>query len=162
MASKKNNLQSSGSPAPKRSPAPKVSVADTVHSPNGASIGRVVNYENFVRGNRANHVVEGFWFDQDQFENLIDDWADFEDILIIFQVSESELDTFCNAIYHQPAREVFARLRAISRTIARKTIDQLAKSGNATAVAIAKNHFAQLKDDDGNKPINITIKNDLD
>lgn len=162
MASKKNNPQSSGSPAPKRKTRPKVSVADTVHTPSGASIGRVVNYENFVRGNRANHVVEGFWFDQDQFENLIDDWADFEDILIIFQVSEPELDIFCDAIYHQPAREVFARLRAISRTIARKTINQLAKSGNATAVAIAKNHFAQLKDDDANKPISITIKNDLE
>lgn len=162
MASKKNNPQSSGSPAPKRKPAPKVYLADTVHTPDGSSIGRVIAYDNFLDSERANHKVEGFWFDQDTFENLVADWADFEDIPIVLNVSIDDLDIFCKALYRQDYHDTFYRMRTVSKIKARQVIEKLSCAGNATAVAIAKLHYAQLKDDDGNKPISITIKNDLE
>lgn len=162
MASKKNNLQSSGSPAPKSAPLPKVSVADTVHTPDGSSIGRVIYYDDFLESNRANHKVEGFWFDQDTFENIVARWADFEDIPIILKTTPEQLDVFCQVLYGQSFYDAFWRMRTISKMKAREVIDKLSCAGNATAVAIAKTHFAKLIDDDGNKPINITIKNDLD
>jgi len=162
MASKKNNPQSSGSPAPKRATLPKVSVADTTHTPDGSSIGRVIYYDDFLESNRANHKVEGFWFDQDTFENIVARWADFEDIPIILKTTPEQLDIFCKALYGQNYHDAFWRMRTISKMKAREVIDKLSCAGNATAVAIAKTHFAKLIDDDGNKPINITIKNDLE
>ncbi len=162
MASKKNNLQSSGSPAPKRAPLPKAFPADTPHTPSGASVERVISYDDILKGNRTNMRVEGFFFDKDTFENLVDSWADFEDIPIALDTPVEQLDIFCKVLYGKDYRQTYTMLRTLSKIIARKTIDKLAKAGNATAVAISKNHFAQLIDDDGNKPISITIKNDLD
>lgn len=161
MPSRKNNLQSSGSPAPKKNPLPKAFLADTPHSPSGASVERVISYDDVLKGERANMRVEGFFFDKDTFENLIDSWADFEDIPIALDTPIEHLDIFCNVLYGKNYRDTYSMLRTISKIVARKTIDRLAKSGNATAVAIAKNHYAQLLDNDGSKPINITIKNDL-
>ena len=161
MPSRKNNLQSSGSPAPKRKLNPKVYLADTVHTPNGSSVGRVLAYDNLLDSDRANHRVEGFYFDQDTFENLIADWADFEDIPIVLNVSVEELDIFCRALYKQNYHDIFYRMRTASKIKARQVIEKLACAGNATAVAIAKTHYAQLLDNDGSKPINITIRNDL-
>lgn len=161
MPSRKNNLQSSGSPAPKKNPLPKVSLADTPHTPDGSSLGRVIYYDDFLEPNRKNHKVEGFYFDQDTFENIIANWADFEDIPIILKTSVEQLDIFCKVLYGQSFRDAFNRMRAVSRMRARQVIDKLASNGNATAVAIAKTHYAKLLDDDGSKPINITIKNDL-
>ena len=161
MPSRKNNLQSSGSPAPKKNPLPKVSLADTPHTPDGSSLGRVIYYDDFLEPNRKNHRVEGFYFDQDTFENLIADWADFEDIPIVLNVSVDELDIFCRALYKQNYHDIFYRMRTASKIKARQVIEKLACAGNATAVAIAKTHYAQLLDNDGSKPINITIRNDL-
>ena len=161
MPSRKNNLQSSGSPAPKKNPLPKVSLADTPHTPDGSSLGRVIYYDDFLAPNRTNHKVEGFYFDQDTFENIIANWADFEDIPIILKTSVEQLDIFCKVLYGQSFRDAFNRMRAVSRMRARQVIDKLASNGNATAVAIAKTHYAKLLDDDGSKPINITIRNDL-
>ena len=161
MPSRKNNLQSSGSPAPKKNPLPKVSLADTPHTPDGSYLGRVIYYDDFLEPNRKNHKVEGFYFDQDTFENIIANWADFEDIPIILKTSVEQLDIFCKVLYGQSFRDAFNRMRAVSRMRARQVIDKLASNGNATAVAIAKTHYAKLLDDDGSKPINITIRNDL-
>lgn len=162
MASKKNNLQSSGSTAPKRAPLPKAFPADTPHTPAGDSVERVISYDAVLKGTRANMRVEGFYFDKDTFENLVDSWADIDDIPIALDTPEPQLDIFCQVLYGKNYRDTFVMLRTISKIVARKTIDRLAKAGNATAVAIAKNHYAMLLDNDGNKPINITIKNDLD
>ena len=161
MASKKNNPQSSGSPAPKRAPLPKAFPADTPHTPSGASVERVISYDDILKGNRTNMRVEGFFFDKDTFENLVDSWADFEDIPIILKTSVEQLDIFCKVLYGQSFRDAFNRMRAVSRMRARQVIDKLASNGNATAVSIAKTHYAKLLDDDGSKPINITIRNDL-
>ena len=156
MPSKKKNLESSGAAL-----KPKVSLANTVHTPDGSSVGRVTYYDNFLDSNRANHKVEGFWFDQDTFENCVARWADFDDIPIILKTTTEQLDIFCKALYGQSYRDSFNRMRAISKMKAREITEKLSCMGNSTALAIAKTHFAQLIDDDGSKPINITIKNDL-
>lgn len=140
---------------------PEVTVVDSPN-PSGASVGRVTNYDFFTPGRRVNHAVEGFWFDQDTFENLIDDWADFDDIPVILQTPQEQLDIFCRALYGQNFEKTFIRLRAISKVIARKCLDRLAKSGNSAAIAATKSHFPQLVDQlDNNANLNITIKNDL-
>lgn len=140
---------------------PKVVEAPSL-APDGRSLERVINYDNYRKGGVVNHIVEGFWFDQNQFENLIDAWADQDDILTILGVSRQELDIFCKALYGLSFDATYRQLLAISRTLMRKAIGGLAKSGNATALATATKHYANLHNDDNNKPINITIKNDLD
>lgn len=131
-------------------------------SPSGKSIGRVVNYQQYRSGFVCNHTVDGFWFDQDQFENLIDMWAPQEDIIAILDTSREDLDIFCKALYGQNFDHVYRKLLAISRTLMRNAISGLAKQGNSTALATATKHFAKLDDDNGSKPISIVIKNDLD
>lgn len=133
-------------------------------SPSGRSIGRVINYDNYRQGKVCNHTVEGYWFDQDQFENLIDSWASEEDILTILDVTREELDIFCRALYgiDMNFARTYKQLLAISRTLMRHAIGGLAKQGNATALGTATKHFADLKDDnDNNKNVNVTIVNDL-
>ena len=161
MAGKKKNLESSGCPAPKKKPLPKAYVADTPHTPSGDSVERVISYDDVLKGTRQNMRVEGFYFDKDTFENLIDSWADINDIPIALDTPVEQLDIFCKVLYDKNYQDTYMMLRTISKIVARKCIDRLAKCGNATAVAISKNHFAQLIDDDGEKPISITIKNDL-
>jgi hypothetical protein len=161
MPSKKNNLETSGAPAPKKKPLPKAYVADTPHTPSGDSVERVISYDDVLKGSRQNMRVEGFYFDKDTFENLVDSWADVDDIPIALDTPVEQLDIFCKVLYGKTYRQTYSMLRTISKIVARKCIDRLAKCGNATAVAISKTHFAQLIDDDGSKPINITIKNDL-
>lgn len=142
--------------------SPKVSIVDSPN-PSGASIGRVVDYDFFTPGRRVNHAVEGFWFDQDTFENLIDSWADLDDIPLILQSSPQDLDVFCYALYNDNFPHTYSRLRAISKVIARKELDKLAKSGNSAAIAATKQHFPLLIDAlEPNNNININIKNDLD
>ena len=132
------------------------------NAPDGRSLSRVINYDNYRTRSVVNHEVEGFWFDQDQFENLIDSWASQDDILTILQVSRKELDIFCKAIYCQTFDQTYRQLLAISRTLMRNAISGLAKAGNSTALATATKHFAMLQDDNNTKPINITISNDLE
>ena len=141
---------------------PKV-IEKPSNAPDGRSLSRVINYDNYRRGTVINHEVEGFWFDQDQFENLIDSWASQDDILTILQVSRKELDIFCKAIYEgQNFDQTYRQLLAISRTLMKHAISSLARSGNSTALATASKHFANLQDDNNTKPINITISNDLE
>lgn len=143
--------------------SPKVSVADTPHSPDGSSVERVPYYDNFMEKHRTNHVVEGFWFDQDTFENTVAKWADPDQIPIILKTPEPDLDIFCKALYNQNFRDAVNRMNAINVMYARGVLLRLFENGNSSAVSIAKSVFAKFLDSDPNShSFIINIKNDLD
>lgn len=140
---------------------PKVSTTPLFPQSPNISINPVQYYDDFFSRNRVNHFVEGFVFDQDTFENVVASWADFDQIPLILNSSPNDLDVFCKALYGQNFKDAFNRMRAISIMHARHVLEVHANEGNATALAISRAHFAQLKDDSDSKPISVTIKNDL-
>ena len=120
----------------------------------------IQDYEKFLKADRQNFKPEGFTFDVNQFENLIDMWTPFDKIPIILKVNCDVLDKFCITVYNMNYKETYARLSGISEAIMRKAFSNLAKGGNATALSIMAKNIMKL-DNDQTQNINLTIVNDL-
>lgn len=120
----------------------------------------IQDYEEFLKADRQNFKPEGFTFDVNQFENLIDMWTPFDKIPIILKVNCDVLDKFCITVYNMNYKETYARLSGISEAIMRKAFSNLAKGGNATALSIMAKNIMKL-DNDQAQNINLTIVNDL-
>lgn len=118
------------------------------------------DYEEFLKANRKNFTIEGFPFDINQFENLIDMWTPYDKIPVILKVSYNDLDAFCNRAYNMNYKETYARLSGISEAIMRKAFSNLAKAGNATALSIMAKNIMKL-DENNSQNVNLTIINDL-
>lgn len=121
----------------------------------------VIDYDEYRLNAVENRHPDGFWFDMNQFENLIDAWTPKEDILTILQTSPNELDNFCKICYGENFDRVYEILHAISTMGFRKSVTFLAKSGNSSALILAAKNFAGMQDDNQSSNVNITFKNDL-
>lgn len=124
-------------------------------------------YSDLLSANRRNVKVEGYDFDVDTFENLIDNFVPFNNIPLILSASckrklcISDLDKFCKIVYGMDYKETYEILSGITDMQMRKVFKGLAASGNATAIAINAKHFMHLDDENKNDAINIRIVNDL-
>lgn len=121
----------------------------------------VIDYDAYRRNQVENKHPEGFWFDMDMFENLIDAWTPKEDVCTILQATHQELDAFCKECYGYDFDRTYSILKAISMMGMRKSVSTLAKAGNSSALVIAAKNFAELNDGGNDGQINITFKNDL-
>lgn len=120
----------------------------------------IKSYVEFVKANRENIKPDGFSFDVNAFENLIDCWTPFETIPVLLQTTHADLDRFCKIVYALDYRTAYNVLSGITDAFMRKTFKQLAAVGNNTAMNIVSEHFMGLKSD--NKVnASVTIVNDL-
>jgi len=127
-----------------------------------AHLPNVPIYDDLLDSRRKNAQIEGFDFDTDTFENIIDAFTPKENVPLILGVPKSKLDDFCYKAYGMSYNEAYLRLSGISDFWMRKAIGNLAASGNGTALSIAAKHFMGLKDEEDKKAIQVTIVNDLD
>lgn len=118
-------------------------------------------YSDLLKANRKNVKLDGFDFDADTFENLIDNFVPFDNVPTILRTTKADLDVFCKALYGLNYVEAYKVLSGITDMYMRKVMKNLAASGNATAINIAAKHFMKLDDDAKNDAINIRIVNDL-
>lgn len=121
----------------------------------------ITNYRDYISPKRQNWKPKGFDFDVDQFENLIDCWTPKDKIPVILKCSYSDLDRFCNTVYHLNYSETYNLLSGITDAYMRSTFKGLASNGNNTAMSIVAKHFMKLEDDEQKASINLTIVNDL-
>lgn len=125
-------------------------------------------YSNMLSANRKNIHVDGFDFDVDTFENLIDNYTPMENIITILsgicrkKITQANLDDFCYLVYGMDFKETYKFLSGITDMYMRKVFKNLAASGNTTAMSINAKYFMKLEDDSKNDTINIRIVNDLE
>ena len=122
----------------------------------------VYSYKELLSRRRQNCTIEGFDFDVDTFENLIDCFTPMKNIPVILGVSASDMDRFCNIVYGMDFAETYRTLFSISDMFMRKVIQNLSSSGNPTALNLAAKHMLQWEKDNQNQNISIKIVNDLD
>lgn len=121
----------------------------------------VENYKDFMNPlKRKNLHPDGFDFDMDTFENLIDFFTPMENIPVILRCDYKTLDNFCKICYNMPFKDTYIYLSGISDALMRGTFKKLAAMGNTQAVKIVSEHFMNLKENKSHD-VNITIVNDL-
>lgn len=118
-------------------------------------------YTDLLDPKRKNAKVEGFSFDVDTFENLIDSFVPKENIPIILGVSWGDIERFCNKVYGLNFNETYNRLSGVTDYWCRKVFKNLAATGNQSAIKLVAEHFMGLASDNKNQGVNITIVNDL-
>lgn len=122
---------------------------------------QVTNYAEFIKANRENIQPEGFDFDVDMFENLIDWWTPKEEMPVLLRTTRYQLDRFCQIVYKMDFDTTYTFLSGLTTAIMRKTFSNLAASGNTTALNLTAEHFMKLKSSQNDKAVNIRIVNDL-
>ena len=129
---------------------------------NTSMIQKVESYADLLKNNRSNMKVDGFDFDVNTFENLIDYFVPKDNIHVILQCTDADLDRFCAEVYHLNFAQTYRVLSGITDAYMRGAIKNLAISGNATALGIAKEHFMNLHDEQQKSAISVKIVNDLE
>lgn len=94
--------------------------------------------------NRENQSVDGFSFDQDTFENLIDYYTPLNDIPVILNVEHVDLDNFCKQLYGFDFKTTYDILSKRSQFYTRKAFTTLAYGGNAAAIKVASESYMGL------------------
>lgn len=112
------------------------------------------------RNARRNFKLKGFDFDVDTFENLIDAFVEKDMIPVLLRCDHTDLDEFCLKVYRTDYNTAYKILLGFADMWMRKSVKNLANSGNATALGIASKHFMKLSDEAEKNAINITINND--
>lgn len=121
----------------------------------------VESYKDFMNPTkRENKKPDGFNFDMDTFENLIDFFTPMENIPVILRCSWTELDDFCKICYRMNFKDTYNYLSGISDALMRGTFKKLAGMGNTSAIKIVSEHFMNLKENKSSN-VNITFVNDL-
>jgi hypothetical protein len=110
---------------------------------------------------RINYSVPGFNFTQSDFEDLIDNFSSFNDILIILNQTISNMDKFCLKIYRMPYKETYTYLAKKSSSTWKKAFSKLAKDGNQTALKIVADKFLQSDEQSKKNDLKIVICSDL-
>ena len=107
--------------------------------------------------NRENKTVDGFAFDQDTFENLIDYYTPLNDIPVILNVGIAELDVFCKALYGFDFKTTYDILSKRSQFYTRKAFTTLAYGGNAAAIKVASESYMGLVNQEENRDQKVVI-----
>jgi hypothetical protein len=125
-------------------------------------IRQVPHYAYYTSARRENWQPEGFDFDVNMFENLIDCWTPMEDFPIILQCDNATLDNFCLVVYGKRFKDTYNFLLRVTNAMQRKAFKMMSNQGNAFSQSLVSKHFMGLKDEqDSNQNVRITIVNDL-
>lgn len=126
------------------------------------SKGHVSSYDAYRLGRRENLQPEGFDFDMDTFEDLVDAFTTEADILVILNQTREQMNRFCRICYNgADFATVYRQLLAISGVFRRKYIDAHAKNGHSFAMGLEAKYWLGMNDEPQEQNLNITIKNDL-
>lgn len=110
---------------------------------------------------RDNQSLEGFDFDMDMFENLIDNFTPMEDIPLLLNVSKANLDYFCMRLYGCNFSETYDILSRRALYYDRLAFNNLAKSGNTAAINVVAKYFMKLDEQDKAKALKIEVVNSI-
>jgi hypothetical protein len=110
---------------------------------------------------RENKTVEGFNFDMDMFENMIDNFTPMEDIPLLLNVNSFELDKFCQICYNCLYKDAYDILSRRALYYDRMAFNNLAKSGNNSAINVVAKYFMKLDDDNKTKELKIQVVNSI-
>lgn len=107
-------------------------------------------------------VVEGFPEDfMETFEDFIDNFVPLESIVKICKIDygmeERDLSYFCQKAYNMDFRTTYEYLLTRADMYMRKSVTQLSKVGNKTAMQIASDHFTKWSEDKHKQELRITI-----
>lgn len=91
-----------------------------------------------------NQTAPGFNFTRNDFEDLIDNFTPFDDIPLLLGVKHVELDSFCSYIYNMNFKDTYDNLLRRSNLYFRKSMMNLSKSGNPTAIKVAAEYYVGL------------------
>lgn len=91
-----------------------------------------------------NETVEGFNFNRNDFEDLIDNFVPFESIPVLLQVSHADLDVWCKAIYNMDFKTTYDVLFQRANLYYQKAMFMLSKSGNPTAIKVTAEYYVKL------------------
>lgn len=91
-----------------------------------------------------NQTVQGFNFNRNDFEDLIDNFTPFEDIPILLGVQHAKLDEFCNEIYNMNFKVTYDTLVKRAELYYRKAMFSLSKAGNPTAIKVSSEFYVGL------------------
>ena len=110
---------------------------------------------------RENQSLEGFDFDMDMFENLIDNFTPMEDIPLLLNVGKADLDYFCMRLYNCNFSETYDILSRRALYYDRLAFNNLAKSGNNAAINVVAKYFMKLDEQDKAKALKIEVVNSI-
>lgn len=123
---------------------------------------QIPHYAWYTSSRRQNFQPEGFDFDVNMFENLIDCWTPMEDFPIILRCNNNTLDKFCLTVYGTPFKETYNFLLRVTNAMQRKAFKMMSNQGNAFSQSLVSKHFMGLRDDNQQESnLRITIVNDL-
>ena len=121
----------------------------------------VYAYKDLLKSSRQNVKVDGFWFDVDTFENIIDCFTPEKMVPVILRCTGADLDRFCQIVYGMKYSETYTILSGITDMYMRKSFKAHSNLGNPTAMKVVAEHFMNLKNEDQSGGVNIVFCNDL-
>lgn len=111
---------------------------------------------------RANLKPDGFDFDMETLEDLIDSFIDKKKIPMLLRCEWGTLDEFCKICYGMDFNSTYAYLSGMADFYMRRAFKNLAASGNATAQNIVSKYIMRLEDENAqDKVVKIQFVNDL-
>lgn len=120
----------------------------------------VKSYADIIKSTRKNFHPEGFPFDVNTFENVIDAYTPEDQVPVVLNCSLSTLNAFCNIVYKMPFTQTYRFLSGITDMYMRRSIKGLASSGNTTALNIAREHFLKLNSEQDSHNVSVTFLDD--
>jgi len=117
----------------------------------------VVDYRAFLNPDRRNVVIPELGFDIDTFENLCADFNPEDEILQGLSVDRVTMDKVCKKVYGMPFHETWLKLSGISKMLMRKVYNNLARSGNASAMSIQQSFLDLSANGNSNQPVQIVL-----
>lgn len=105
---------------------------------------------------------EGFDFDADDIEQLVDSFTPKDEIPLILEATAKQMDEFCRIAYGMDWTLAYDRLFAKSMQLSRQMISYLAKEGHTKALEIVARNFMKLDQDGKARSLRIQVVNDLD
>lgn len=117
----------------------------------------VVQFRDFLNPDRRNISFPELGFDIDTFENLCADFNPEDEILNGLSVNRETMNQVCKKVYGMPFHETYLKLSGIAKMLTRKAYNNLAKSGNASAMAIQQSYLNLGNNSSNSQPIQIVL-----
>lgn len=94
-----------------------------------------------------NSMVEYEELTKDNFESCICNYASRETILLIFDKTEEEMNTWCRENYGKLFKQTYERLKEIAKLEFVGLMNRLSIRGNSTAISVVREEASGRKED---------------
>ena len=96
-------------------------------------------------------------FSKSDFEDLCKNFNPEEEIMLGLAVNRQQLDKMCMEEYNQPFHETWLQLSGAGKMLMRRVYNNLAKSGNASAMTIQQTYLNLATQNNSSGPIQIVL-----